>query len=45
MTMSEKSMLNVSVIGMGVGEKHAEAYEDHPRCNLVSVCDIDNKNI
>ena len=41
--MTEKSMLNVSVIGMGVGEKHAEAYQNHPRCNLVSVCDIDNK--
>jgi len=36
-------MLNVSVIGMGVGEKHAEAYENDPRCNLVSICDIDQK--
>ncbi len=36
-------MLNVSVVGMGVGEKHAEVYENDPRCKLVSICDF-NKN-
>ena len=34
-------MLNCSVIGLGVGEKHAEAYESHNKTVLKSVCDID----
>ena len=34
-------MLNVGVIGMGVGEKHALAYQRHSGCRLKSVCDFD----
>ncbi len=35
------SALKVGVIGLGVGEKHAEAFENHPDCALVSICDTD----
>ena len=35
--------LNVGVIGFGVGLYHAKAYENHPFCNLVSLCDFDNE--
>jgi len=37
-------MLNCSVIGLGVGEKHAEAYESYNKTLLKSLCDI-NKNL
>ena len=34
-------MLNAAVIGMGVGEKHALAYENHQNIHLKTVCDFD----
>tara|TARA_Y100001935_G_scaffold253199_1_gene258786 strand:+ start:13246 stop:14247 length:1002 start_codon:yes stop_codon:yes gene_type:complete len=34
-------MLNCSVIGLGVGEKHAQAYQSHNKTILKSVCDFD----
>ncbi len=36
-------MINAAVIGMGVGERHAEVYEQDSRCNLVGICDFDVK--
>ena len=33
-------MYNVGVIGMGIGEKHAQAYQNHPNCELISICDF-----
>jgi predicted dehydrogenase len=35
------SRLRAAVIGLGVGEQHARAYEAHPDCELVAVCDFD----
>ena len=32
-------ILNVGVIGLGVGEKHFSAYQTHPDCNVKAVCD------
>ena len=34
-------MLNAGVIGMGVGEKHALAYEKHQNTYLKTICDFD----
>lgn len=34
-----KKTLNVGVIGLGVGEKQAEGFHNHPRTNLVALCD------
>lgn len=31
--------LRAAVIGLGVGERHADAYRDHPDCELVALCD------
>ena len=36
-----KKILNVSVIGMGIGEKHVQIYLENRYCNLVSICDFD----
>ena len=38
-------MLNAGVIGMGIGEKHALAYQNHPNASLKTFCDIDLKKI
>jgi len=38
-------MYNVGVIGMGVGEKHALAYQNHPQCELKSFCDFDSEKL
>lgn len=35
------SNLRAAVIGLGVGEQHALAYEAHPDCALVAICDLD----
>ena len=35
-------MLNVGIIGLGVGERHAEVYESDSRCNLAGAYDFDN---
>ena len=33
--------LKAAVIGLGVGEQHAEAFAEHPGSRLVGVCDLD----
>ena len=38
-------MLNCSVIGLGVGERHAEAYVSHTKTRLKSLCDFDKKKL
>ena len=38
-------MLNVAVIGLGVGEKHADIYKNDSRCELVGVCDFDSTKL
>jgi predicted dehydrogenase len=35
------SRLRAGVIGLGVGERHLEAYARDPRCEVVAVCDRD----
>ena len=40
-----KNKLNVGVIGLGVGAKHAHALYLNKNVNLVSLCDFDNKKI
>ena len=36
-------MLNVAVIGLGVGEKHADVYKNDPGCKLICVFDFDSE--
>jgi len=38
-------MYNVGIIGMGVGEKHALAYRNHPQCEVKSLCDFDKQKL
>lgn len=40
-----KNKLNVGVIGLGVGAKHAHALYLNKKVNLVSLCDFDNKKL
>jgi predicted dehydrogenase len=40
-----KDKLNVGVIGLGVGAKHAHALHFNKKVNLVTLCDFDNKKI
>jgi len=37
--------LKVGIIGLGVGEKHIEAYKSHPSCEVVSLCDFSKEKI
>jgi len=37
--------LNVGIIGLGVGERHLEAYAQHARCGSITVCDFDSKKV
>jgi len=32
--------LKAGIIGLGVGEKHIQAYESHPGCEVVALCDF-----
>lgn len=32
--------LRIGIIGLGVGEKHIQAYESHPECEVVCLCDF-----
>ena len=38
-------MLNVGVIGLGVGAKHAQAYTDHPGCRVIALCDLSDERL
>ncbi len=38
-------MLRVGVIGLGVGEQHVEAWERHPDCEVVALCDFDPRRL
>ena len=37
--------VRVGVIGLGVGERHAEAYAASPDCELVALCDLDQEKL
>jgi len=39
--MLDGNVLNVAVIGLGVGERHAAIYAEDPRCVLKTLCDLD----
>jgi len=34
-------IMKVGVIGLGIGEKHVLAYNSHPYCKVVGLCDFD----
>jgi predicted dehydrogenase len=38
-------MINVGIIGLGVGEKHIAGYQAHPGCRVVALCDFDRKKL
>jgi len=40
-----RSKLNVGVIGLGVGAKHARVLSLNKKVNLISLCDLDNNKI
>jgi predicted dehydrogenase len=40
-----RNKLNVAVIGLGVGAKHAQIFQSNKKVNLVSLCDFDKKKI
>ena len=37
--------LRVGIIGLGVGEKHIEAYQRHPGCEVVALCDFSSEKL
>ena len=38
-------MFNVGIIGLGIGERHANIYEKHAKCNLLGIYDFDSKKL
>ncbi len=39
--MAGKEVLNVAVIGLGMGRAHARSYQGYPRAKLAALCDAD----
>lgn len=41
--MSRKSpkKVRVGVVGLGMGWHHVKMYQQHPRCEMVAICDVD----
>ncbi len=37
--------INVGIIGLGVGEKHIEAFNSHSECEVMAVCDFSEKKM
>lgn len=37
--------LRLGVIGLGVGERHVEAFNAHPQCEVTALCDFDDDKI
>ncbi|OGL70620.1 hypothetical protein A3B32_03605 [Candidatus Uhrbacteria bacterium RIFCSPLOWO2_01_FULL_53_9] len=37
--------LRAAVIGLGVGEQHIKGYEQHPSCEVVALCDMDEAKL
>ena len=44
-TLMSNKVLKTAVIGLGVGAQHALAYQAHPNCELVMVCDFDQEKL
>lgn len=42
---AKKHVLNVAVIGLGMGRGHLKAYLQYPRCVVVAVCDQDRARL
>lgn len=40
-----KKTLRAGVIGLGIGEKHVEAYQSHPSCLVSAVCDLSDEKL
>jgi len=40
-----KTKLRVGIIGLGVGEKHIEAFNAHPNCEVRVICDFSKENL
>ena len=40
-----KKKLKVGIIGLGVGEKHIEGYQQHPGCEVVAICDFSQEKL
>ncbi len=39
------SQLKVGIIGLGIGEKHLEAFQGHPECEVVALCDLSTEKL
>jgi predicted dehydrogenase len=37
--------IKAAVIGLGVGERHIGGYESDPRCEVVALCDVDERKL
>lgn len=37
--------LRAGIIGLGVGEQHIRAYEEHPDCEVAAICDFDEQKL
>ncbi len=37
--------LNAAIIGLGIGEKHIDAFNNHPECEITAVCDFDRTKL
>jgi predicted dehydrogenase len=41
----QERLLRIGVIGLGVGQQHLVGYENHPNCEVVTVCDFDDAKL
>ncbi len=40
-----KKTLRAGVIGLGMGRSHVRSYQQHPQCEVVAICDVDEKRL
>jgi len=40
-----RDRLKAAVVGLGVGESHAKALSEHPQCQLVALCDLNERTL
>ncbi len=43
--MKLERQVRVGVVGLGMGRQHVKMYQQHPRCEVVAICDVDESRV
>lgn len=45
MSKTTTKKVRVGVVGLGMGRHHVKMYQQHPRCEMVAICDVDESRL